>query len=85
MGYKIKRAREEKGFSQEKLAELLGGSRQTISGLESAAITVTTTVTLFKIARALDKKVGEIFWEWPSSILGKNDCKTEDCLIERRK
>ena len=62
MGYKIKECRKEKKMSQCELAERSGVSRTVISGLESGAITTTTTDTLLKIAKALDKKVAEIFF-----------------------
>lgn len=63
LGYKIKECREEMKMSQEELSKRAGVSRTIISGLESGAITVTTTETLLKIARALDKKVSDIFFE----------------------
>lgn len=63
MGYKIRECRKEKNMSQCDLAKKSGVSRTIISGLESGAITVTTTDTLLKIAKALDKKVAEIFFE----------------------
>lgn len=63
MGYKIRECRKEKSMSQCDLAKKSGVSRTIISGLESGTITVTTTDTLLKIARALDKKVSEIFFE----------------------
>ena len=50
LAYKIKDARAELKMSQEELAKKAGVSRQTISGLESGACTVTTTDTLIKIA-----------------------------------
>jgi transcriptional regulator with XRE-family HTH domain len=50
-------------MSQCELAEKSGVSRTVISGLESGAITTTTTDTLLKIAKALNKKVSEIFFE----------------------
>ena len=61
MAYKIKDARAELKMSQEELAKKAGVSRQTISGLESGAYTVTTTDTLIKIAHALGKNVSDIF------------------------
>lgn len=61
MEYKIKECREELRISQEELAKKSKVSRTIISGLESGTITVTTTDTLSKIARALGKKVSEIF------------------------
>lgn len=62
MGYKIKECREEMGISQEELAKRASISRTTISGLESGAIKTTTTDTLLKIAKALNKKVADIFF-----------------------
>lgn len=61
MEYKIKECREELRISQEELAKRSKVSRTIISGLESGTITVTTTDTLSKIAKALGKKVSEIF------------------------
>lgn len=61
MHYKIRDYRQELNMSQQKLAETAGISRAIISGLESGTIEVTTTETLIKIARALGKKVSDIF------------------------
>ena len=61
MGYKIKEMREKKEMSQEKLSELSGVSRSIISGLESGRVTVTTTMTLLRIAKALGVAVDDIF------------------------
>jgi len=61
--YRIKECREELKMSQVELAKKAKVSRTIISGLESGSITVTTTDTLLKIARALGKKVSEIFFE----------------------
>lgn len=63
MGYKIKECREAMKISQEELSKRSGVSRTIISGLESGSISVTTTETLLKIARALDKKVSDIFFD----------------------
>ena len=63
MGYKIKEMREQKEMSQEKLSELSGVSRSIISGLESGRVTVTTTMTLLRIAKALGVAVDDIFCE----------------------
>ena len=63
MGYKIRERRKEKKMSQCELAEKSGVARTVISGLESGAITTTTTDTLLKIARALDTNVADIFFE----------------------
>lgn len=63
MEYKIKQFRNEKNISQEELARLSGVSRAIISGLESGSIKTTTTSTLSKIAKALGKKVSDLFFE----------------------
>ena len=61
MPFKIKEARLACGMTQEELAAKCNVSRQSISGLETGSIKVTTTETLIKIASALDKKVSDIF------------------------
>ena len=61
--YRIKEYREELKMSQAELSERAKVSRTIISGLESGAITVTTTETLLKIAKALGKNVSDIFFE----------------------
>lgn len=48
-------------MSQVELSEKANVSRAIISGLESGATTVTTTETLSRIAKALEKKVSDIF------------------------
>ena len=63
MQYRVKEIREEKGISQETLAKKSGVSRATISGLESGKVKITSTKTLSKIAKALDKKMSELFYE----------------------
>lgn len=63
MGYRIRECRKEKNVSQCELAEKSGVSRTIISGLENGTITTTTTDTLLKIAKALDTKVVDIFFE----------------------
>ena len=50
-------------MSQVELSRKANVSRTIISGLESGTITVTTTDTLLKIARALNKNVSDIFFE----------------------
>lgn len=57
MGFKIKECRKELNMSQEELSKRSGVSRTIISGLENGAITVTTTETLLKIAKALIKRL----------------------------
>ena len=63
MGYKIREFRNEIKMSQDELAKKSGVSRTIISGLESCTLTTTTTDTLLKIAKALNRKVAEIFFE----------------------
>ena len=62
MGYRIKEERKKAGLSQEELANASKVSRTIISGLESGRVTTTTTETLYKLAKALNKKVGDIFY-----------------------
>ena len=63
MGFRIREVREEIGMTQMELSERSGVSRSIINGLESGRTKVTTTETLLKIARAMNKKVSEIFFE----------------------
>lgn len=63
MGYKIRDYRLKMNITQAELAKRSGVSRAIISGLESGTITVTTTATLSKIAKALGEKVGDIFFD----------------------
>lgn len=63
MQYKIRALREEFNMTQTELSEKSGVSRTIISGLENGTITVTTTNTLVKIAKALGKRVSDIFFE----------------------
>lgn len=61
MEYRIRAFREELHMSQQELARQSGVSRATISGLECGTLDVTTTETLIKIAKALGKRVSDIF------------------------
>lgn len=61
MGFKIRECRNEINMSQEELSKKSGVSRTIISGLENGTITVTTTETLLRIARAMNKRVVDIF------------------------
>lgn len=61
-GYNIRELRNKKGWTQEKLAEKSGVSRALIAGLESGATTETSTVSLKKLAIALNCEVGDIFF-----------------------
>lgn len=62
MKNRLKEVREYKGMSQEELSEKSGVSRTTISELETEKKEVTTNITLEKIAKALGKKVSDIFF-----------------------
>ena len=63
MGFKIRECRNEINMSQEELSKRSGVSRTIISGLENGTITVTTTETLLRIARAMNKKDVDNFFE----------------------
>lgn len=58
----IKEVREQKGMTQQELANRSGVSRAIISKLENNKATVTTTDTIRKIAIALDCNVSDIFF-----------------------
>lgn len=62
MENRIAKEREALGLTQVELSEKANVSRAIISGLESGRVTVTTTETLQKIAKALNKSVGDIFF-----------------------
>ena len=62
MGYYLKEVREEKGMTQEELAEKSGVSRGTISAIENGTSRATTTKTLVALARALGTTVERIFF-----------------------
>ena len=72
MGFRIKELREEKNWSQSVLAEKSGVSHNLISRLESGELTFTTTDTLLKLAKALGKKVNEIFLKMMFNVLNTN-------------
>ena len=72
MGFRIKELREEKNWSQSVLAEKSGVSRNLIARLESGELTFTTTDTLLKLAKALGKKVNEIFLKMMFNMLNTN-------------
>ena len=74
--YRIKECREELKMSQMDLAKKSQVSRSIISGLESGSVTVTTTDTLAKIAKALGKKVSDIFLIRTSNLLDKKQYRT---------
>ena len=62
MGFKIKEVRNKIGMTQAELAKAADVSRGTIAGLESGALTTTSTKTLVKLAKALNCSVENIFF-----------------------
>lgn len=62
MKVKIRQYRELNNMTQEDLAKKSGISRVTLSGLENGTVDVTTNVTMEKIAKALNVKVSELFF-----------------------
>ena len=57
----LKEIRKEKGLTQDKLASLVGVSRNTISSIETGQFTPTAKLALI-ICIALDKKFEEVFY-----------------------
>ena len=57
----LKEARAEKGLSQQKLSELVGVSRNTISSIETGQFCPTAKLALV-LCIALDKKFEELFF-----------------------
>lgn len=55
-------ARITKGYSQAELARLVDVSRQTVNAIESGDYNPTLKLCV-RIAKALDKKLDELFWE----------------------
>ncbi len=58
---RLKEARTERGISQQKLAELVGVSRNTISSIETGQFNPTAKLALI-LCIALDKKFEELFY-----------------------
>ena len=63
VGYLVREVRERKGITQEELAERSGISRQTISAIENDARYSAGIGTLAAIARALETKVDDLFFD----------------------
>jgi len=61
MEYVGKRIREDRRITQKELSKKSGVSRSIINGLETGRTDTTTTKTLFKIAKALDVNINELF------------------------
>ena len=57
----LKKARAEKGLSQQKLSEIVGVSRNTISSIETGQFCPTAKLALV-LCIALDKKFEELFF-----------------------
>lgn len=62
MGQKIRKMRQKKGVSIEKLAELSGLSSSEVLALEEGKTKTVTNILLIKIANALDCNVSDIFF-----------------------
>ena len=60
----LKEVREEKEMSQQELAEKSSVSRTTISELETGKTEVVTNTTLEKIAKAINRKLTDIFFKY---------------------
>ena len=58
---RLKEARAEKGLSQQKLADLVGVSRNTISSIETGQFCPTAKLALV-LCIALDKKFEDLFY-----------------------
>ena len=61
LGNRLKVARAEAGLSQEKLADLAGVTRQTISAIETG-LYCPSALLAFLLAKHLDKRVDELFF-----------------------
>ena len=59
---KLRNCEKKENLSQAELAQKSGVSQNLIARLESGALTNTTTDTLFKISKALNVKVEQIFF-----------------------
>ena len=59
---RVKIYRQEKGFSQQALAQAVNVSRQTINLLENQDYNPTLALAI-RIARALDSDLNTLFWE----------------------
>lgn len=60
---RLKEEREQQGISQKELSSKSSISRTTISLLETGKLEVVTNITLERIAKALGKKVQDIFFQ----------------------
>lgn len=62
MGYRVKEIREGMGLTQEKLEEISGVSRQTISAIENNPEYQAKTGTLLALAKAMGITVDKLFF-----------------------
>ena len=62
MRYRLKEIREEKGITQEKLEEMSGVSRQTISAIENNDDYQAKVGTLLALAKAMETTVDNLFF-----------------------
>ncbi|MBQ3499829.1 MAG: helix-turn-helix transcriptional regulator [Oscillospiraceae bacterium] len=58
---RVREARQEKGYSQEQLAEMIGVSRNTISSIETGHFSPTAKLALI-LCVALDRKFEDLFY-----------------------
>ena len=63
MNNKLRELRLEKGLSQEKLAEISGVSRPTISMIETNTLDNIESKTMLRLAIALNCDIGDIFFK----------------------
>lgn len=75
--FDIKSIRLKENITQERLSEISGVSRAIIAGLESGARTNTSTDTLYRIAKALNVDISDIFLPDLSNELDKNNDHNE--------
>ncbi len=59
---RMKAARAEKGYSQQRLADLVGVSRQTINAIERGDYNPTIKLCI-SICRELGRTLDDLFWE----------------------
>lgn len=62
MKYRLKEIREEKGITQERLEEMSGVSRQTISAIENNDEYQAKVGTLLALAKAMETTVDNLFF-----------------------